>query len=80
MSILRLLNQTGGRLLGRFDQEVPFVLTDPQQPDAKETVDVAVAEDLHIAGFIEIDEAAPIADIYTFQISAAGKAYVQFSA
>jgi hypothetical protein len=55
---------------------LPFVLTDPANPDARCSVALQVAEELFEAGLIEIDEAAPIGEVYCFQISPAGTAYV----
>jgi hypothetical protein len=79
LSILRVLNHTGGRLQGRLDRSDPFVLTDAAQADKREPVEASIAGKLHEEGWIEIDESAPISDIYTFQISAAGKAYLKFA-
>ena len=75
--ILWTLNHSGGRLMGRLDRDVPFLLTNPD-PQSRGTVGVTLAQELHDKGWIEIDESAPIGDIYTFQISAAGKAYLQY--
>jgi hypothetical protein len=78
LTILRALNQCGGRLLGRFNRNAPFLLTDPTHPDAnwRGSVDASIADELHSEGLIEIDESAPVDDIYSFQISDAGKAYL----
>jgi hypothetical protein len=78
MLALRSLSQSGGRLLGRLERDTPFHLTDPRNPDPawRGTVAVTVARELHNEGWIEIDESAPIQDIYVFQISAAGKEHV----
>ena len=65
---LRALHRTGARLLGRLESDAPFRLTEPAA-----MVSVVTARELHDGGWIEIDESAPIGDIYTFQISAAGK-------
>jgi hypothetical protein len=59
-----------------LDRAAPFMLTDPANPDAKCTVELQLAEELFEAGLIEIDEAAPIGEVYCFQISQAGTAYV----
>ncbi len=75
MSILRILKDTGGRLLGRLDRPVPFLLTDPAKPGWSAPVEASIAEELHDGGWIEIDELETIGDIFTFEISAAGKAY-----
>lgn len=75
---LRVLKETGGRLHGRLDRDVPFLRSDPNNPgpDGRVTVPVSIAEELHNAGLIEIDEAAPIGDIYTFQVSFIGREYL----
>lgn len=77
LSILRILERTDGRLLGRFDRNAPFVVADPANPGARETVDASIVIELHNAGWIQIDEAALIADLYTFQISPEGRKYLQ---
>jgi hypothetical protein len=77
MLTLRLLNQSGGRLVGRLDRNAPFLIIDPTNPSWKGTIDASFADELHGGGWIEIDESAPISDVYSFQISAAGKAYVE---
>jgi hypothetical protein len=74
--VLRALN-VGARLHGRLDQAVPFQLSPPDQGPGDGTVPASLAEELHNAGWIEIDESAPIADLYVFQISAAGKEHVE---
>ena len=78
MRTLRALHQSGGRLHGRLDRDVPFVLTGPgnPNPDGSVEVPVSIAEELHNAGLIEIDEAAPIEDIYVFQVSFLGRGYL----
>ena len=76
--LLCTLNRSGGRLYGRFDRDDPFLRTDPTHPDPdwKEAVPAAHAQELFEAGFIQIDEAAPIGPIYTFQVSKAGKEFL----
>jgi hypothetical protein len=76
--ILQALQKSGGRLHGRLDRDVPFQRTDPTHPDPdwRSPVPVSVAEELHDAGLIEIDEAAPIRDIYTFQVSREGNEFL----
>jgi hypothetical protein len=76
--ILRALYKSGGRLHGRLDQHTPFVLAAPggSDTDCKVEVPAAVAEALHDVGWIQIDEAAPITDIYVFEVSREGKAYL----
>jgi hypothetical protein len=78
MQILRALRQSDGRLHGRFDRDAPFLRTDPTNPDPdwRERVPVAFAEELFEAGLIEIDDAAPIRDIYAFQVSNEGKEFL----
>lgn len=69
--ILRALHQSDGRLHGRFDREVSFLRT-----GGSDSVPFAIAEELFEAGLIEIDDAAPIRDIYTFQVSDKGKEFL----
>ena len=78
MSILRTLERTDGRLVGRLDRNAPFLVTHAGNHDARESVDVSVVLELHSAGWIQIDEAAPIGDLYTFHISPEGREYLQF--
>jgi hypothetical protein len=74
--VLRALN-IGARLHGRLDQAVPFQLSPPDGMSSNGTVPASIVEELHNSGWIEIDESAPINDIYIFQISAAGKEHVE---
>jgi hypothetical protein len=69
ISVLRAMS---GRLYGRLERDAPFLL------DAgwSGPVPGEVAEELHDAGLIEIDETAPIIDAYTFRISEAGMDYL----
>ncbi len=78
IQLLRNLSRTCGRLHGRFDRDVPFRRTDPDNPDTdwSEAVPVSVVEELFEAAFIRIDEAAAPGDTYTFQISAEGQEYL----
>ena len=62
-----------GRLFGRLVGNSPFVL----DPGWIEPVPHQVVGELHEAGFIEIDEMAPIEDTYAFRISKAGMAYLE---
>lgn len=75
LHVLRALNH-GARLHGRLDSSVPFKLSIPGAASQNGDIPLAVAEALHNEGWIEIDESAPIAEIYTFQISAAGKEHI----
>ena len=70
---LRALRHPGGRLRGRLEQEVPFLLTGSPSVE----VPVSIANELFEAGFIQIDEAAPIGDIYTFELSREGEEFLQ---
>ena len=81
MLTLEALNRSGGRLIGRLDRNAPFLVTDPSNPDVnwRGTVDASIAGELHSAGWIEIDESAPIGDIYSFVISREGKAHLESS-
>jgi hypothetical protein len=61
-----------GRLFGRLDQDAPFLL----DQGWSDPVPHCVVEELHEAGFIEIDETAPAGDPYVFRISATGMSYL----
>jgi hypothetical protein len=79
MLTLQALNRSGGRLIGRLDRNAPFELTDPTNPDAnwRGSVDTSIAIELHSAGLIAIDESAPIGNVYCFEISREGKAFLE---
>jgi hypothetical protein len=62
-----------GRLFGCLERDAPFSL----DPGWNDPVPQRVAEELHDAGLIEIDESAPIGAPYSFRISAAGLAYLE---
>ena len=70
---LRTLRQTGGRVHGRFDRDDPFLLTG----SASTEVPVSIANELFEAGLIQIDEAAPISDIYTFELTDEAVAFLK---
>ena len=67
-----LLRAMRGSLRGSLEGDEPFCM-DPgwTGPVRRET-----AEELHGAGFIEIDEDAPLQIPYAFRISTAGRAYL----
>lgn len=67
-----VLRAMRGALLGCLDDDDPFVI------DAgwSGPVPREIAEELHSAGFIEIDESAPIEPPYMFRISEAGRTYL----
>jgi hypothetical protein len=67
-----VLRAMRGRLFGCLERDGPFSL----DPCWSDPVPYQVAEELHNAGLIEIDETAPIGAPYAFRISAAGLAYL----
>jgi hypothetical protein len=67
-----LLRSMGGRLFGRLEGDAPFLLDSGWSGP----VPHHLAGELHEAGFIEIDETAPVGDTYVFRISQAGAAYL----
>jgi len=69
---IAVLRSMRGRLYGRLERDAPFSL----DPVWSGPVPIHVAEELHNAGLIEIDETAPIGESYAFRITAAGLAYL----
>ena len=69
---LAVLVAMRGRLFGRLDGNAPFGL----EPGWSGPVPRTVANELHDAGLIEIDETAPISGTYVFRISSAGVAFL----
>jgi hypothetical protein len=67
-----VLRAMRGSLLGCLERDEPFSI----DPGWTGPVPREIAEELHAAGFIEIDEAAPIQIPFVFRISAAGRAYL----
>jgi hypothetical protein len=67
-----VLRSMRGRLCGCLEQDAPFSF----DPVWSGPVLRNVAEELHNAGLVEIDETAPIGEPYVFRISAAGLAYL----
>ena len=70
--VLSALHQSGGRLHGRLDDAAPFMRSDPANPGRPVEVPLSIAEELFEAGLIQIDENAPIAEVYLFEVSHAG--------
>jgi hypothetical protein len=69
---VRVLRAMRGRLFGRLEGDGPLLL----EAGWSDPIPCQVAQELHEAGFIEIDETAPIGDTYVFRISEAGLAYL----
>jgi hypothetical protein len=69
---IAVLHAMSGRLYGRLEREGAFRL----EYQWSGPVPCEVAEQLHDAGLIEIDETAPIDDAFAFRISAAGLAFL----
>ncbi len=67
-----VLRAMRGALLGCLESESPFSI----DPGWSGPVPREIAEELHNAGLIEIDEAAPICEPYVFRISESGRAYL----
>ena len=67
-----VLRAMSGRLYGRLEREGSFRLASSWAGP----VPCEVAEELHEAGLIEIDETAPIYDAFAFRISATGLAFL----
>ena len=67
-----VLRAMRGALLGCLERDDPFSI----DPGWTGPVPREIAEELHQAGFIEIDEAAPIREPYVFRISTAGRQYL----
>ena len=67
-----VLRAMRGALLGCLEGDSPFSI----DPGWTGPVPWEIAAELHNAGLIEIDEAAPIREPYVFRISTAGRAYL----
>jgi len=67
-----VLRAMRGALLGCLERDDPFSI----DPGWTGPVPREIAKELHNAGLIEIDEAAPIREPYVFRISTAGRAYL----
>lgn len=69
---IAVLRAMRGCLLGCLDGGAPFAI----DPGWSGPVPGEIAQELHDAGLIEIDEDAPIGIPFTFRISAAGRAFL----
>lgn len=69
---IAVLRAMRGSLIGRLEGDAPFTI----DPGWTDPVPRTIAEELHDAGLIEIDEDEPVDIPLVFRISAAGRAYL----